>query len=271
MNKAIILALVIALTTSQYVSTGFTNTFTSGPLQISWRTDSSNIYFGVVYNASQWFGLGIYNNSAANATIVGDVWAFNLINNTVVGYDYYLIATGWFPDAVNQTINVTGYAITNTSVSVNFNRALNTNSSTDIPLNLTNAYSLFYTTSSGNVTNTSAPVTNITQTLSSATGKINYAGLIGLAFVVSWPFDRLYQRIVHHKFLILNSQFLFLNQFLILNSQFLIINTQFLININIHQMEQQGSSYFIGQLAIVLYIFFKVKFFAFCYRTQKIK
>ena len=101
---------------------------------------------------------------------MGDVWAFNLINNTVVGYDYYLIATGWFPDAVNQTINVTGYAITNSSVSVNFNRAvsffnlfkLNTNSSTDIPLNLTNAYSLFYTTSSGNVTNTSAPVTNIT-------------------------------------------------------------------------------------------------------------
>ena len=24
------------------------------------------------------------------------------------GYDYYLISSGWFPDAVNQTINVTG-------------------------------------------------------------------------------------------------------------------------------------------------------------------
>ncbi|KAM3141619.1 hypothetical protein pb186bvf_006224 [Paramecium bursaria] len=183
MNKAIILALVVALTTSQYVSTGFTNTFTSGPLQVSWRTDSANIYFGLVYNASQWFALGVYNNTVANASILADVWIFNLVNNTVVGYDYYLSSLGWQPDA-NNSLSVTGYAITNTSVSVNFNRPLNTTQSTDIVLTSNNSYSLFYASSAGNVTNTSAPVVNLTQTLSSTTGKTSGAALIGLALVV---------------------------------------------------------------------------------------
>ncbi|KAM3141617.1 hypothetical protein pb186bvf_006222 [Paramecium bursaria] len=178
MKQILILATILMSAFGQlaaYSAVNSTNSVTQGLLKLTYSADSTNVYFGAVLSALQWFAIGVFPNNASGGNITADLWVFNIYNNTVNASDQYVANSTWSVDTV-QNIMLTGATLGSSSVSVNFYRTIADSDWQDEGFVAGTAYSFFFYTSANNLTDATATLVNISSTVTIPKIKITKKG-----------------------------------------------------------------------------------------------
>ncbi|KAM3142507.1 hypothetical protein pb186bvf_005409 [Paramecium bursaria] len=148
-------SLTIRADIADYSTNNFSTQITKGQLTLQWSQDNNNIYFGALFGVYQWFAIGIQPTYPTDQYITGDLWVFQIINNTIKLQDYYLIGDRWYLD-YNQDVQIIGLTYNQSQIRLNFYRKLNTQDYYDVTFLNGSSYKVFYYTSLGETMNQAA-------------------------------------------------------------------------------------------------------------------